>query len=164
MKMYHQLTISLKTITRPRANFPLIAPPTQAFPMVQELPEGQIHPSASGMILRSSRSVLHLPNLVLGLPHQHHSSRDLSAHMGRSRCFQSRRRNQRLDFQLRAAAHDFWCPMDPARTVLCQWRSPTLRSSSSLIWASSATFSTPRKCGFLHRPLVHAAWFLEKRQ
>lgn len=42
------------------------------------------------------------------------------------------------------------------------WRSPTLRSSSRLIWASSATFSTPRRCGFLHRPLAHAAWFLEK--
>src|SRR5579863_1684654 len=37
------------------------------------------------------------------------------------------------------------------------WRSPTWPSFSSLIWASSATFSTPRRCGFLHRPLEHAA-------
>src|SRR5580698_5022168 len=44
------------------------------------------------------------------------------------------------------------------------WRSPTLPSSSSLIWASSVTFSTQRRCGFLHRPLEHAAWFLEKRR
>src|SRR3984893_514141 len=37
-----------------------------------------------------------------------------------------------------------------AEYALPAWRNPTLRSSSSLIWAWSATFSTPRKCGFLH--------------
>ena len=29
------------------------------------------------------------------------------------------------------------------------WRGPTLPSSSSLIWALSATFSIPKRCGFL---------------
>ena len=33
-----------------------------------------------------------------------------------------------------------------------------------LIWAWSVTFSTPRRCGFLHLPLGYGAWFLEKRR
>src|SRR3954469_14550833 len=50
-----------------------------------------------------------------------------------------------------------------SRVSVASVEKPYLAFFLKLDMASSVTFSIPRTCGFLHRPLGPAAWFLEKR-